>query len=178
MPALYAVPVNHIQPRTSALVGVLLAASLTLTGCSGMLGGGGAGGTGGGGQSGSSGGGSTSTDPGTDGGSDSGDGAGLEGYEGKPATFPGDVPIIDGQIPFGVDLGTGWTVIVATDDIAAAYQDAESRLTGAGYTSDLSSTTADGSFGSFENDKYTIQVTATDSADYGPSVTYVVVLKG
>lgn len=171
---------NHIQPRTSALVGVLLAASLTLTGCSGMLGGGGAGGTGGGGQSGSSGGGSTSTDPGTDGGSDSGDGTGtgLEGYEGKPATFPGDVPIIDGEIPFGVDLGTGWTVIVVADDIAAAYQDAESRLTGAGYTSQLSSTTDDGSFGSFENDKYTIQVTATDSADYGPSVTYVVVLKG
>ncbi|MCU1412266.1 MAG: hypothetical protein JWR04_2973 [Rhodoglobus sp.] len=169
---LYAVPVNHIQQRGSALVGLVLAASLALTGCSGVFGGGG---TSGNGQSGASDGGSdggTSTDPGTDA------GTGVEGYEGKPATFPGDVPIIDGDVPFGVDLGTGWTVIVATDDIAAAYQDAEGRLTGAGFTSQLSSTTDDGSFGSFENDKYTVQVTATDTADYGPSVTYLVVLKG
>jgi len=171
--ALYAVPVNYIQRRTSVLVGLLLAASLTLTGCSGVFGGGG---TGGNGQSGASDGGSDGTDTSTDTGTDAG--TGVEGYEGRPTTFPSDVPIIDGDIPFGVDLGTGWTVIVATDDIVAAYQDAEGRLTGAGFTSQLSSTTDEGSFGSFENDKYTVQVTATDSADYGPSVTYVVVLKG
>ena len=165
-------PVKLIQGRFVALG---LAAALMLTGCSGLLGGGsgGSGGTGGNGQSGASDGGTdgdTSTDPGTD--------TGLEGYEGKPPTFPGDVPIIDGDIPFGVDLGTGWTVIVTTDDLVAAYQDAEGRLTSAGFTSQLSSTTDDGSFGSFDSDKYTIQVTATDNSDYGPSVTYVVVLKG
>ena len=171
--ALYAVPVKNFQQRGGVLVGLVLAASLALTGCSGAFGGGGAGGTGGNGQSGTSDGsdeGTTSTDPGTD--------AGLEGYEGKPSTFPGDVPIIDGDVPFGVDLGTGWTVIVATDDLGAAYADAAARLTGAGFASQVSSTTDDGSFGSFENDKYTVQVTATDTADYGPSVTYLVVLKG
>ncbi|CAN5322584.1 hypothetical protein BH11ACT5_BH11ACT5_13350 [soil metagenome] len=168
-------PVKRIQ---GSFVALGIVAAVTLTGCSGLLGGGsgGSGGTGGNGQSGASDGGSdgagtsTSTDPGTD--------TGLEGYEGKPATFPGDVPIIDGDIPFGVDLGTGWTVIVPTDDLVAAYKDAEGRLTSAGFTSQVSSTTADGSFGAFDNDKYTIQITASDTNDYGPSVTYVVVLKG
>jgi fermentation-respiration switch protein FrsA (DUF1100 family) len=158
-----------------SIVGVVLAASLALTGCSGIFGGGsgGSGGTGGNGQSGASDGRtSAAAEPSTD------DSTGLEGYEGKPTTFPGDVPIIDGDIPFGVDLGTGWTVIVAADDLVAAYQDASGRLTGAGYTSQVSSTTDDGSFGSFDNDKYTIQVTATDNSEYGPSVTYVVILKG
>lgn len=145
---------------------------MALSGCSGLLGGGSGGGSGGAGQSGASGGSAPSATPTTD------DSTGLEGYEGKPTTFPGDVPIIDGDIPFGVDLGTGWTVIVKTDDLVAAYQDAEAKLTGAGYTSQLSSTTDDGSFGSFDDDKYTIQVTATDNSEYGPSVTYVVILKG
>jgi hypothetical protein len=157
--------VKRIQQRGTtfaAILGLGLAVSLVLAGCAAPSTGGG---TGGNGQSGAS-------DP--SGTTDNG----LQDYAGKPATFPSDVPIIDGPVVFGVDLGTGWTVVVTTDDIVAAYQDAEGRLAGAGFTSQLSSTTDDGSFGSFDSDKYTVQVTANDSADYGPSVTYVVVLKG
>ncbi len=156
----------------AAAIGLGLAASLTLAGCSLIPApGGGSGGSGGSGQSGSSPDGSgTSSNPGTD--------TGATGYEGKPATFPGDVPIVDGEIPFGVDLGTGWTVIVKVADIAAAYTAASEKLSGAGFTTEQTGTTTDGSFGVFDTDKYTVEVTATKTADYGPSVTYVVVLKG
>ena len=161
---------NNFQGRTiAALAGLGIVASLALTGCS-FTGGSS-------GQPGSTGGSSPESSSSADGGS-GGTEAPLEGFEGKPETFPSEVPIISGDVAFGVDLGTGWSVVVKTDDVVAAYQDAEGRLTGAGFTSQLSSTTDEGSFGSFENDKYTVQVTATDSADYGPSVTYVVVLKG
>lgn len=163
-------------------MGLLLAASLTLTGCSGLLGGGasgGSGGTSGNGQSGGSGGTdgsggkpSATAEPSTD------DSTGLQGYEGKPPTFPADVPIIDGDVPFGIDLGTGWTVIVKADDLVAAFQSATDKLTAAGYTSLMSSTTDDGSFAAFDNDKYSVQVTATDNSEYGSSLTYLVVLKG
>jgi hypothetical protein len=88
------------------------------------------------------------------------------------------VPIVDGDIPFGVDLGTGWTVIVKVADFAAAYTAASDKLSGAGFTTEQTGTTTDGSFGVFDTDKYTVEVTAAQSADYGPSVTYVVVLKG
>lgn len=152
---------------------LVLGASLALTGCSGLLGGGGTGDSGGTGGNGQSGAGSNESPT-----ADADPPAEVEGYEGVPTSFPGDVPIIDGDVPFGVDLGTGWTVIVATDDTTKAYQDAEAGLTGAGFTSQLSSTTADGSFGVFENDKYTIQLTGANNNQYGPSVTYLVVLKG
>lgn len=106
------------------------------------------------------------------------DDTGVEGYEGLPDTFPSDVPIIEGDVVFGVDLGTGWSIVIPRDDIDGGYRDAEALITGAGYTAGVSSTTAEGSFGSFDNDKYTVQITATDSADYGPSVQYVVIKKG
>jgi hypothetical protein len=162
--------------RRSGLLGIAiglgLAASIALAGCSLIPSpGGGSGGSDGSGQSGSSSDGSgTSTNPGTD--------AGITGYEGKPATFPGEVPIVDGDIPFGIDLGTGWTVVVKVADFASAYTAASDKLSSAGFTTEQTGTTTEGSFGVFTTDKYTVEVTAAKSADYGPSVTYVVVLKG
>lgn len=149
-------------------VGVALAASLVLSGCSLLptapSTGGGSGGSGGSG-------GTTSTEPGTD--------PGLGGYKGLPSTFPkADVPIIAGDIPVGIDLGTGWTVIVKVSDIAAAFTEASDKLKATGFTAQAESSSADASFGDYVTDKYEVQVTATDTADYGPSVTYLVVLKG
>ena len=169
-PKHYAVPVK----LSRVAIALSVAALLTLAGCS--FGGPTGGGTGGGGQSGSSDGSESSESTETS--TETNSSEGLDGYEGKPATFPTDVPIIDGDVVFGVDLGTGWTVIVKTDDVAAAYTNAEAKLTGAGFTAQISSTEPTGSFGSFSSDKYTVQVTSADSADYGPSVTYVVILNG
>jgi hypothetical protein len=146
-----------------AFAGVALAASLVLTGCSifptPASTGGGTGGSGG----------TTSTDPGTD--------TGLS--QGLPSTFPkADVPIVSGDIPVGIDLGTGWTVIVKVSDFGASFTEASGKLKEAGFTSQTESNSADGSFGDFINDKYEVQVTATKAPDYGPSLTYLVVLRG
>lgn len=167
----YAVPVK--LSRHSVIVTLAVAASLMVTGCA--AGGSPGGGTGGGGSSGGSGG--TSSD-GTTTETDTETTPGLDGYVGLPDTFPSDVPVIDGEVVFGIDLGTGWSIVVATDDIVAGYTAAADKLTGAGFTSDVSSSTADGSFGSFSSAAFTVQVTATDSADYGTSVQYVVIKNG
>jgi hypothetical protein len=102
----------------------------------------------------------------------------LSQLQGVPATFPSDVPIIDGDVPVGVDLGTGWSIVVQVDDYAKAYVEASGKLTDAGFETIQDGTSGDGSFGAFQNDKYQVQVTATDTADYGPAVAYVVVLNG
>jgi hypothetical protein len=97
-----------------------------------------------------------------------------------PESFPSaDVPIIDGGIAFAVDLGTGWSIIIPVADIDASFADASQKLLGAGFENQIDSTTsADGSFGVFTSDKYQINLTATDTADFGPAVSYVVVNKG
>ena len=141
---------------------------LVLTGCSSPSVGGG---TSGDGQSGSG----SSPSDGTDSSDTTG---GLEGYQGLPSTFPTDVPIVDGDVPVGLDLGTGWSIIVKVDDIDSAYQDAKQKLIAKGFTAEVDNTTADGSVGVFLNDKYQINVTASQSKDYGPNVNYVVVIKG
>jgi len=158
----------HGSGIAAAVAGVALAASLALTGCSifptAPTAGGGTGGTGGSG-------GTTSTKPGTD--------VGLQQYQGLPTTFPkGDIPLVAGDIPVGIDLGTGWTVIVKVSDFTAAFTEATDKLKAAGFTSQVESSSADGSFGDYTNDKYEVQVTGAKSDDYGPSLTYLVVLKG
>jgi hypothetical protein len=167
-PARYA---GAVKRRTlmAPAAGLALAAVLLLSGCSfGPLLPVPAGGTGG-----------DSSSSGGDGSGDSGD-APLEPLPGAaiPATFPTDVPLIDGPIAFGMDLGTGWSVIITATDLGGGYDDAKGRLLAAGFTSQMDSTTEDGSFGLFTNDKYQINLTASDDAQYGTAVSYVVVLKG
>lgn len=96
-----------------------------------------------------------------------------------PPTFPrDDVPLVDGTPVFAVDLGTGWTVILASDDPAAGYVDAKGLLEEAGFTAAVDSTTDDGSFGQFTSDGYTVNLTATDDPTYGDSISYTVVITG
>lgn len=165
----YAVPVKLIEKRNLLvlLAGLGLAASLTLSGCAGIPS---LGGTGGDGQSGTSD--SDTTDD-----TDSND-IDLDQFAGVPDTFPSDIPIISGDVPMGIDLGTGWSVIIQVDDTAAAYEEAKGKLLSAGFTAVTDSTTADGSFGVFDSDKYQLQLTGSDTADYGAALSYVVVLKG
>ena len=154
------------------LVGLGLAASLSLTGCFApptIT----AGGTGGGGQSGQSDGSQVDES------SSSGSSSGTEGFEGLPAGFPSDeIPLIAGDVAFGIDLGTGWTVVIPVADGPSAFADASARLTGAGYESLAEQTQPEGSFGVFQNDKYQVQLTIADTNDFGLAATYVAVLRG
>lgn len=110
--------------------------------------------------------------------SDSGDSGDTGIATEIPATFPAGIPLIDGEVAAGIDVGTGWSVVIKTDDLAAAYADASTKLKGAGFTADTETDSgAAGAFGQFQNAEFTVQVTAADSMDYGPSVTYLVVIK-
>lgn len=94
-----------------------------------------------------------------------------------PATFPLDeVPLIDGDPVFAVDLGTGWTVIFPREDFAEGYGEAALLLDGVGFTAVANSASPEGTFGQFTTDTYTVNLTATTDPTYGPSVSYVVVL--
>ena len=169
--AQYAVAVT--TSRRAAVVCLVLAACLAMSGCSstptdGSTGGG----TAGGGTSGQSDDGNTDTE------TDAGTNSGLDQYQGLPETFPTDIPLIEGDVAFGIDLGTGWSVVIPVADLAAAYADASSKLTGAGFTAQVDQSSDEGSIGVFLSDKYQINVTSADSPDYGPSITYVVVING
>ncbi len=176
-PARYA---GAVKPRILVVpvAGLALVTSLVLSGCSfspfppAPLPGGG---TGGGS---SSSGGDGSGDPVVESGDTIVEVPAEEGSSASiPATFPSDIPLIEGPVAFGMDLGTGWTVMITTSDLGRGYDDARARLISAEYTTELDSTTADGSFGVFENASYLINLTANDNGQYGSVVTYIVVLK-
>jgi hypothetical protein len=98
-----------------------------------------------------------------------------------PATFPSDeVPLIEGDLLFAQDLGTGWSVYVARDDFLGGYEEAAGLLTGAGFAGGMVNQDATGAFGNFTSDAYTVNLQAGDFADLGigPSVGYTVVKQG
>lgn len=72
-----------------------------------------------------------------------------------PADFPSDVPLIDAKVFSSVSLGTGaeqsWNILFTVSDANAAYDDAVSKLTSAGFTEVAQSQSAEGSFGTFAN---------------------------
>jgi hypothetical protein len=98
-----------------------------------------------------------------------------------PVTFPSDeVPLIEGDLLFAQDLGTGWSVYVARDDFLGGYEEAAGLLTGAGFAGGTVNQDATGAFGNFTSDAYTVNLQAGDFADLGigPSVGYTVVKQG
>ena len=106
------------------------------------------------------------------------DGGGAGGEATLPATFPtGEVPLIEGDIVYAQDLGTGWVVYVHRDDFNAGYEEAKGLLAGAGFAGDTVNQDDTGSFGQFTTDTYTVNLSAGDGADLevGPSVGYTVV---
>lgn len=157
-----------------------LAAALLLAGCSisGSGGGSTGGGTDGGGTSGQTGGGVESGESTIESTTSPGD-IDLGQFEGLPNTFPTDeVPLIDEPVDMGIDLGTGWSVMMTVDDYQAAFEDAASRLSGAGFEVITQTVSDAGGVGVFQNPKYQVQLTASDSPDNGPNLTYVVILRG
>lgn len=96
-----------------------------------------------------------------------------------PADFPADVPLVDGTLFSSVSLGSGadqsWNVIFTVSDANAAYADAVSQLTGAGFTEQSQVQTAEGSFGAFSNSAWTVQVSAVPAmASEEPKLSYLV----
>jgi len=81
-----------------------------------------------------------------------------------PADFPSDVPLIDGKVSSSVSLGTGaeqsWNIVFSVSDANAAYADAVSKLTNAGYTEVAKVESADGSFASYTNSAWSVTVSS------------------
>jgi hypothetical protein len=124
-------------------------------------------------------------DPGGGAGGDNGaatsgpaDGGDPGGEVTLPATFPtGDVPLIEGDLVYAQDLGTGWVVYIHRDDFNAGYEEAKGLLTSAGFSGDTINQDDTGSTGQFSNASYTVNLSAGDGADLGVglSVGYTVV---
>jgi hypothetical protein len=106
------------------------------------------------------------------------DGGDTGGELALPATFPtADVPLIEGDLAYAQDLGTGWVVYIHRDDYNAGYEEAKGLLTGAGFSGDTINQDDTGSTGQFSNESYTVNLSAGDGADLGVglSVGYTVV---
>lgn len=161
-----------------AIVGLALAASLALTGCSGGFFGngasGGSGGTSGEGQSGTSG-----DDPIVEPDEPTAEEPTVPEIdpESIPADFPSDIPLIDGDVTFGLSMGSGWTIVFSVADAEAAFTQASSKLQAAGFTSQGEARSPDGSAGAYDSPKYVVQMTSSTSDDAGPTVVYVVTTK-
>jgi hypothetical protein len=94
-----------------------------------------------------------------------------------PDDFPAEVPVISGEITLSGSVGAGgekvWTVVFRTSDLAAGYDEAKSKLTGAGYTADYDMA-QDGAYtGMFSNGTYSVIVTSANDGS-NDVVTYVV----
>lgn len=94
-----------------------------------------------------------------------------------PDDFPAEVPVISGDITLSGSLGTGgdkvWTVGITASELAAGYDEAKSKLLGAGYTADFD-LAQDGTYsGSFSNGSYFVLVTAANDGSNNV-VSYVV----
>jgi len=98
-----------------------------------------------------------------------------------PATFPSDeVPLIEGDIAYSHDLGTGWVVYIHREDFLDGYDEAKDLLTGAGFAGDTINKDDTGAVGQFTSNTLTVNVSAGDGTDLGvgPSVGYTVVKNG
>ena len=99
-------------------------------------------------------------------------------FDSIPATFPSDIPLFDGEVLQGIDVGTGWSVLFQANDVVADFNTAADLLEGAGYEAIARSTDGGQGFGNFNNGVYSINLSASDTADYGPAVAYTVVKIG
>jgi hypothetical protein len=107
-----------------------------------------------------------------------GDGGGDPNAQ-VPATFPREIPLIDGDVLESADLGTGWVVLFGVDDAIASFNDGADALAAAGLTEDARTTSETEGFANYTGDLYTVQISAnTDYPGYGQAVSYTVVKRG
>lgn len=92
-----------------------------------------------------------------------------------PDNFPtDDVPLIDGDILVANDLSGGWSVWVASNDVANDFAAATELLVAVGYENTVTNSDGESFFGTFSGEKYQVQVTAGDDPTYGTAVTYTI----
>jgi hypothetical protein len=153
-----------VTARLAGIAAAVLVASIALTGCGSPI-------PSGGGNTGENG-------AATSGPADEGTDGGDTGEATLPATFPSDdVPLIEGDIAYSQDLGTGWVIYIHRDDFNAGYEEAKGLLIDAGFAGDTANQDDTGAFGQFTTDAYTVNLSSGDGADLGvgPSVGYTVV---
>jgi len=93
-----------------------------------------------------------------------------------PEDFPTEVSIVSGEISLSGALGAGtekvWTVGVLVADLAAGFDEAETKLRDAGFTA-METGTDVMNTGIFSNGAYSVLVTATENGT-DKTVNYVV----
>lgn len=99
---------------------------------------------------------------------------------GVPEDFPNDVPLIDGEVIFGIGIGDdkarGWNVTVKVSGVDAA-DTIKQQLEGAGFTASdasLGGVTEDGATLIYENGTYTVLVVVSKDSDNGFVASYTV----
>jgi hypothetical protein len=97
-----------------------------------------------------------------------------------PDDFPKDVPLIDGEVVFGLgvgnDDGKAWNVTIKVSGVEAADQ-IKSQLEGAGFTANdagIGGTTEDGATLVYDNGTYNVLVVVTKDSDNGFVANYTV----
>ena len=96
----------------------------------------------------------------------------LPGTE-LPEGFPTEVPLIEGEVAFGVAVGNGYNVSVRVDG-PEAIDEISDQLEGAGYTAQVGGTAGDGSTQAFSSDAFTVIVVLTKEGDTGYLANYTV----
>lgn len=100
--------------------------------------------------------------------------------QGVPDDFPTAVPLIDGEVIFGMGVGNtdgkAWNVTIKVTGVDAADQ-IKSELEGAGFTANeagIGGTTADGATLIYQNDSYSVLVVITNDSENGFVANYTV----
>ena len=102
-------------------------------------------------------------------------GAGITTDGTLPASFPADVPLVEGTTRGGGagPDGTGWVAQIAVSG-ADRFAVAQQQLEAAGYTSSGVDTDADSGFGTFTGSTYRVVLTVSTDSDGQVLATYVV----
>lgn len=100
-----------------------------------------------------------------------------------PADFPSEVPLIDGEVVFGLGVGdANGKVFTVTVKVSGpeAIDTIQSELESAGFTSSFDVDTSDGGGATaiYENETWGVLVTVVDDGENGYTATYVVTPKG
>jgi hypothetical protein len=97
-----------------------------------------------------------------------------------PDDFPKDVPLVDGEVLFGLGIGNAdgkaWNVTIKVSGLDAADQ-IKSQLEGAGFTANeagVGGTTDQGAGLVYDNGTYNVLVVVTKDADNGFVANYTV----
>ena len=100
----------------------------------------------------------------------------LPGAE-LPEGFPTEVPLIEGEVAFGVAIGNGYNVSVRVDG-PEAIDEISDQLEAAGFTAQAGGTTGAETTQAFSSDAFTVIVVLTKEGDTGYLANYTVAPTG